>query len=56
MFALFLSLAVVGKFGACTLAARVSGLSWRESAAVGVMMNTQGADGACGANIGLDLG
>ncbi|HNF98868.1 MAG TPA: cation:proton antiporter, partial [Pseudomonadota bacterium] len=56
MFALFLSLAVVGKFGACTLAARVSGLSWRESAAVGVMMNTQGLMELVVLNIGLDLG
>ncbi len=56
MFALFLSLAIVGKFGACTLASRVSGLSWRESAAVGVMMNTQGLMELVVLNIGLDLG
>lgn len=56
LFALFLSLAVVGKFGACTLASRVSGLSWRESAAVGVMMNTQGLMELVVLNIGLDLG
>ncbi len=56
LFGVLLSLAVIGKFGACSLAARVSGMSWRESAAVGVMMNTQGLMELVVLNIGLDLG
>src|SRR5207237_805993 len=34
--------AVLGKFGGCGLAARLGGLSRRESACVGAMMNTRG--------------
>lgn len=56
LFGLLLSLAVIGKFGACAVAARLSGMSWRESAAVGVMMNTQGLMELVVLNIGLDLG
>jgi Kef-type K+ transport system membrane component KefB len=53
---LIIVVACLGKLGAATLAARVSGLSWRESTAVGVLMNTRGLVVLVMLNIGLDLG
>lgn len=49
-------LACVGKFGGSTLAARLTGISWRESSAIGVLMNTRGLMELIVLNIGLDLG
>ena len=48
--------AVAGKFGACTLAARSGGFSWRESTCVGVMMNTRGLMELIVVNVGYQLG
>ncbi|RAW02773.1 cation:proton antiporter [Pseudochryseolinea flava] len=48
--------AVVGKFGGSTLAARVVGTSWRESLAIGALMNTRGLMELIVLNIGFDLG
>jgi Kef-type K+ transport system membrane component KefB len=53
---LVLVAAMVGKFGGCTLAARLSGLSWRRSSAVGVMMNTRGLMELIVINLGYELG
>jgi Kef-type K+ transport system membrane component KefB len=49
-------LATLGKFGGATLAARFTGLNWRESSAVGVLMNTRGLMELIALNIGMDLG
>lgn len=49
-------LAVVGKFGGATVAARLTGQSWRDSMSVGVLMNTRGLMELVVLNIGLDLG
>jgi Kef-type K+ transport system membrane component KefB len=49
-------IAVVGKLGGSLLSARLNGMSWRESAAVGVLMNTRGLVELVILNIGLDLG
>ena len=49
-------LAVVGKLGGSLLSARLNGMSWRESAAIGVLMNTRGLVELVILNIGLDLG
>lgn len=49
-------LAVAGKFGGSLLAAKVTGLSWRESAGVGALMNTRGLVELIALNVGLDLG
>lgn len=49
-------LAVVGKLGGSLVSARMNGMSWRESAAVGVLMNTRGLVELVILNIGLDLG
>ncbi|MEK6300790.1 MAG: cation:proton antiporter [Acidobacteriota bacterium] len=49
-------LAVAGKLGGSLLSARLNGMSWRESAAVGILMNTRGLVELVILNIGLDLG
>jgi Kef-type K+ transport system membrane component KefB len=54
--AVVLAAAVVGKFGGCTLAARLGGFRWREAAQVGVMMNTRGLMGLVVINVGYDAG
>ncbi|HWQ31775.1 MAG TPA: cation:proton antiporter [Blastocatellia bacterium] len=54
--ALIIALAIAGKLGGSLAAARLSGMSWRESAAVGVLMNTRGLVELVILNIGLDLG
>ena len=53
---LILLVGTLGKAGGGAVAARLSGLSWRESGALGVLMNTRGLMGIIVLNIGLDLG
>jgi Kef-type K+ transport system membrane component KefB len=53
---LVIAAATLGKFGGSTLAARVTGLGWREASALGVLMNTRGLMELVILNIGLDLG
>lgn len=53
---LIIAVAIAGKLGGSTLAARASGLTWRESTAVGVLMNTRGLVELVFLNIGLELG
>lgn len=48
--------ATVGKFGGSFLAARLTGLDGRTSAALGILMNTRGLMELIVLNIGLDLG
>jgi len=52
---LILGIAIVGKFGGSAVAARLNRLHWRESMAVGVLMNTRGLTELIILNIGLDL-
>ena len=52
---LIIVVATVGKFGGSLAAARLTGLSWRYSAALGVLMNTRGLMELIVLNIGLDL-
>jgi len=54
--AVIIVLAVVGKWGGSMFSARLNGMTWRESAAVGVLMNTRGLVELVILNIGLDLG
>jgi Kef-type K+ transport system membrane component KefB len=54
--AVIIALAVIGKWGGSMLSARLNGMSWRESAAVGILMNTRGLVELVILNIGLDLG
>jgi hypothetical protein len=51
-----IAVACVGKFGGSTLAARACGLRWRESAAIGILMNTRGLMELVILNIGRELG
>ena len=48
--------ACFGKFGGTLLASRLSGLTWRDSAALGILMNTRGLVELIVLNMGLDLG
>jgi Kef-type K+ transport system membrane component KefB len=50
------AVATAGKFGGTLLAARLAGQSWRDSAALGTLMNTRGLMELIVLNIGLDLG
>ncbi len=54
--ALVIMLACLGKFGGSVVAARVSGIGWRQSSAIGVLMNTRGLVELVVLNIGYDLG
>lgn len=56
MCGLIVTVACAGKFGGSAIAARLTGLSWRESSALGVLMNTRGLMELIVLNIGLDLG
>ncbi len=49
-------IAVVGKFGGSMFAARFVGQSWRDSIAIGALMNTRGLVELIVLNIGYDLG
>lgn len=48
-------IATGGKFGGTLFAARFSGLGWRDSASLGILMNTRGLVELIVLNIGLDL-
>jgi Kef-type K+ transport system membrane component KefB len=48
--------ATAGKFGGACLAGRLTGLPWRESMALGALMNTRGLMELIVLNVGLDLG
>jgi len=52
---LIILVATVGKFGGTLFAARLSGLNWRDSSALGILMNTRGLVELIVLNIGLDL-
>lgn len=52
---LIILVASLGKFGGSFAAARLTGLPWRESAALGVLMNTRGLMELIVLNIGLDM-
>ncbi len=53
---LIIAAATAGKFGGTTLAARACGIDWRDSAALGILMNTRGLDELLVLHIGLELG
>jgi nucleotide-binding universal stress UspA family protein len=54
--ALIVAVACLGKIGGSMLAARWSGMPWRESAAIGVLMNTRGLMELIILDIGLRIG
>jgi Kef-type K+ transport system membrane component KefB len=53
---LVIVVAVAGKFGGSMLAARMSGASWTDASALGILMNTRGLMELIALNIGLDIG
>jgi Kef-type K+ transport system membrane component KefB len=53
---LIILVAIAGKFGGSTLAARVTGTPWREASTLGILMNTRGLMELVVLNIGLDIG
>ena len=54
--ALIIFAACAGKLGGCTIAARLTGSSWRDAGAIGILMNTRGLMELVVLNIGYDLG
>jgi Kef-type K+ transport system membrane component KefB len=55
-FVLIFTVAVVGKLGGSMISARLTGMSWREAGALGVLLNTRGLIELVILNIGLDMG
>jgi Kef-type K+ transport system membrane component KefB len=51
-----IGLATLGKFGGSAVAARLTGIRWREASAIGVLMNTRGLMELIVLNVGMDLG
>ena len=51
-----IGVATLGKFGGTLGAARISGLGWRDSASLGILMNTRGLMELIVLDIGLNLG
>jgi Kef-type K+ transport system membrane component KefB len=54
--ALILLVAVIGKVGGSAVAARSSGMDWREAWALGALMNTRGLMAFVILNVGYDIG
>jgi Kef-type K+ transport system membrane component KefB len=52
---LIIVVASAGKFGGSLLAARITGLGWRDGSALGVLMNTRGLMELIVLNIGLEM-
>ena len=53
--ALIIGVASIGKFGGSAIAARFTGLNWRDASALGVLMNTRGLMELIVLNIGLEM-
>jgi Kef-type K+ transport system membrane component KefB len=53
---LIVAVATVGKFGGTLAAAKLTGHGWRDSVALGTLMNTRGLMELIVLNVGLDLG
>ena len=53
---LIIGVAIIGKFGGALLSARLTGMSWREAGAIGILMNTRGLMELVILNIGLEIG
>ena len=54
--ALIILVATAGKFGGAFISARLTGIGWRDAAALGLLMNTRGLMELIALNIGLDMG
>jgi Kef-type K+ transport system membrane component KefB len=56
IFGLLLAVAIIGKLGGATVAARLAGFGWREAATVGSLLNTRGLMELVILNIGREVG
>ncbi|PJZ42646.1 sodium:proton antiporter [Leptospira kmetyi] len=56
IFFVILFVAVLGKLGGSAIASRLSGKNWKDSLAIGMLMNTRGLMELIVLNIGYDLG
>jgi Kef-type K+ transport system membrane component KefB len=56
IFMMIMLVAVVGKFGASTITARLMGQPWHQAVSIGALMNTRGLMELVVLNIGYDLG
>jgi Kef-type K+ transport system membrane component KefB len=54
--ALLVAVAVTGKLGGTFVAARASGVGWRDAGALGILMNTRGLMELVILNVGLEIG
>ncbi len=54
--ALIVAVAIAGKLGGSAVAARLTGLSWREAGALGALMNTRGLIQLVFLTVGLEIG
>jgi Kef-type K+ transport system membrane component KefB len=54
--AAIIAVATAGKFGGSFVAARCVGMGWRESGAIGILMNTRGLMELIALNLGLEMG
>jgi Kef-type K+ transport system membrane component KefB len=54
--AIIIAVATTGKWGGALIGARLTALSWRESSALGVLVNTRGLMELIVLNVGLELG
>ncbi|NBT58921.1 cation:proton antiporter [bacterium] len=52
---IIIGIATLGKFGATFISAKLNGFSWKDSSALGVLMNTRGLVELIILNLGLDL-
>jgi Kef-type K+ transport system membrane component KefB len=50
------TVAVLGKLGGTCIAARASGIAWRDAGALGILMNTRGLMELVILNVGLEIG
>jgi Kef-type K+ transport system membrane component KefB len=53
---LIIAIATAGKLGGSAMAARLTGMKWRESLQLGALMNTRGLMELIALNIGYDMG
>jgi Kef-type K+ transport system membrane component KefB len=54
--ALFIAVAIAGKWGGAMFAARLVGETWQDAASIGVLMNTRGLTELVILSVGLELG
>ncbi len=53
---LLIVIAIAGKFGGCTIAAKLVGETWHDSLTIGMLMNTRGLMELVALNIGYEMG